>query len=251
MKKIIITVSAFALLMVFITGDVFAATAVVSQSPTFKHEVSKTIQNVFQRIVVGKVTTIAGTTMTLTTNGKTPKIYTIDISTAVVKKEDATIKATDLAIGDTVFAHATAVISGTAFVADSITDGLQNFSKGKFQTNKSEVKNSITFGKVSAVDGNTISVESNKGKNTETVTVTVDEQTKYIMSGVKNPNLTAVTVGSFAMVAIRNGVTTVHIMPVAQSKGIRNHIVKSKIDKVISTPVVTATSAPDVIAPTQ
>jgi len=120
--------------------------------------------------IVGVVSAIDGTTITITKNmesgtdsTKTTTQYTIDASRATIKKistpsniSDATmsnVSVADIKIGDTLMVQGT--INGTTIAATTVTDGVLN--------KMGMVKNPMIVGTVSAINGTTITVTKNNG----------------------------------------------------------------------------------------
>src|ERR1700722_5977915 len=75
--------------------------------------------------VVGTVSAVSGTTLTVTgmagPNGGSPTTYTFDASSATVTKSGQTSSVSSIAVGDTVAVQGT--VSGTTVTATSIRDG--------------------------------------------------------------------------------------------------------------------------------
>jgi hypothetical protein len=71
-----------------------------------------------QPVVVGKIATINGTTLTITNNGNVS--YMIDAASAKITQGQNTINAGDLKVGDTVIAQGT--VNGTSVTAVSVID---------------------------------------------------------------------------------------------------------------------------------
>ncbi|MCX6753391.1 MAG: DUF5666 domain-containing protein [Candidatus Nomurabacteria bacterium] len=219
MKKSIIKISLFALLLILSTGSVFAVGKI---GPKKSHVLKNT--TFVNKMIFGKVTNITGNVLTVTTNRKNGATYTVDTSSATFKKGDAIIKISDVALNDMVIVHSATEISGKNIKADFITDGLPQFNSiniagAKKLTNQ---KNNFVFGTVAAIDGNNISINEQKGKETSVVTITVDANTKFEKIGSQNSTLADVAVGNKIMAMTHQGITTVRIMPEVASMGIKN-----------------------------
>ena len=80
------------------------------------------------RGVMGQVTAVSGTTITVT--GKDGKTYTIDAGSATINKM-ITISASDVKVGDTLGVEGT--LSGTNVTAQHIMDGIPAMGKAPKQ----------------------------------------------------------------------------------------------------------------------
>lgn len=217
-KKTITIVSVVAFALILSTGHAFADANNTSSNTVTAGKTALTtnrIKNMSSQTMIGKVSAISGTTLTVTTlQKKNQKTYTVTADSATVTKAGKPVALGTVAIGDFVFIHASAAISGTAFTATSIMDGLPDF---KTMMNLGGAKHTPpVFGKVTGVSGNVISVATKEGKNSKTATVTVGAKTKYEMSGKKGAaSLSDVTVGATVIVMTRGADTLVHILPVS------------------------------------
>ncbi|MEI8062021.1 MAG: hypothetical protein WCG97_01865 [bacterium] len=165
--------------------------------------------------VMGSVSTISGTTITL--NGrKTPgqdgvATFSIDASNAVVYKNDATSSVSSIATGDMIFVQGT--VNETNVLASVIRDGVRGVGFGKdgkemmgrmrrghrnaSSTLPAIVGNGqpLVAGKISAVIGNILTVTT--GNN---VSYTVDATNAKIMQGKTEESLSALVVGNEVIV---------------------------------------------------
>lgn len=71
-----------------------------------------------QPVVMGTVSAIAGSTLTITNNGGTP--YTVDATSATILKAGKTAGFSDIAVGDVIVAQGT--VNGTSITAASVRD---------------------------------------------------------------------------------------------------------------------------------
>lgn len=141
--------------------------------------------------IIGTVTTINGTTITVQSKAKgvgepnpasnAPTItYTIQASGATVTKGDAASTLSAIAVGDTIMAQGT--VSGTTVAATKINDGIM--PKGHANNgNKNGIAipngngQPIIGGKVTAVSGNTVTI-TNSSNVSYTIDVTNAKMTK-------------------------------------------------------------------------
>ena len=87
------------------------------------------IQGNGQPVIAGTVSTINGTSLTLTNSGNTT--YTIDASSAVVKKGNATSTVSSISVGDKVIVQGT--VNGTSVTASTVIDTTVSGSTGTSQ----------------------------------------------------------------------------------------------------------------------
>lgn len=141
---------------------------------TAKSRVTQAKLNVAKtgNLVRGKITSISGTTISLTDKNNTA--YTIDASQAkTIRRFGASTAVANLQVGDMLSAHGT--LNGTTLTADWIRDvSLQGM-------------NSAFLGKVTAVNGSSFAVQT-KGRGT--LTINTDAATVF-----KKGTLTDVAVG--------------------------------------------------------
>ena len=137
--------------------------------------------------VVGTVSSISGTTLTVATkakpNGGVATVYTVDASSATVTKNGAASSATNIATGDTVMIQGT--ITGTNVVAKNIRDGVpstQPAIEGNGQP--------VVAGLVTVISGNIITITN------KSVTYTINATSaKIVINGVVSPTISNITVG--------------------------------------------------------
>ena len=130
--------------------------------------------------VMGKVTAVNGTTLTVSsTNRKTSAVtvYTVDATNAKVMKftapttqgaarvAPATITVSGISVGDTVMVSGT--ISGTNVTATNIMDGMMMGGHGMGGRGGQQGPHGAT-GKITAVNGSTVTITDSKG-NTYTI----------------------------------------------------------------------------------
>lgn len=174
--------------------------------------------------VVGTVSAVSGTTLTVTAKGRgewengdhgsstqpTPATFTVDASNATVLKGNATSSVSSVAVGDTVIVLGS--ISGTNITATTIRDGVpmgdrngndngQGKDKGKhmgqqmgmpsFQGNGQP----IVGGTVTAVGSTTITIT-----NKSNVSFTVNASGAVIRKGNATSSLSSITVGDNVLV---------------------------------------------------
>ena len=125
--------------------------------------------------VMGTITAINGSTITITAQGKQTGTYTIDASNASVMKDGASSSVSALAVGDKVFAAGT--INGTSVTATQVFDGKFGPGKRMMMGPRPGV-----MGQVTAVNGSTLTVSGKDGK-----TYTVDAAGATVQKMVTEP----------------------------------------------------------------
>jgi hypothetical protein len=124
--------------------------------------------------VVGTVTNISGSTITLTAKNGT--VYTVDAASAKITKNNSPIQIANIAIGDTL-----AIIgntNGTNISATNIIDGILK-PTGEFKANRFS-------GQITAISGSSFTIES-KGfrlKTSDSQNVNTDSKTTFTKNGV-------------------------------------------------------------------
>ena len=160
--------------------------------------------------VFGTVSTISGTTLTIT--GKegfgqksATTTYTVDASNATVHKNNATSTISSITVGDTVMVQGT--ISGTSVIATSIRDGIMmrggpNMMDGKGREGMSSSTSPMTgngqpviAGTISAISGSSITIT-----NKSNVSYTVDASNAKIVQGQNTITVSNLTVGTSVIV---------------------------------------------------
>jgi hypothetical protein len=143
------------------------------------------------RGVVGTVSAVNGTTLTITSKSRvkpgstaveTTTIYTVNASGATVTKNGTASSVSAIAVGDTVMVQGT--VSGTTVTAKTIRDGVTPpIIQGNGQP--------VVAGKVTTISGNTITITNNSN-----VTYTIDAtNAKFVVNGTANPTISNVAVG--------------------------------------------------------
>jgi len=175
--------------------------------------------------VFGTVTAVNGNTITISgrqgfgPTATATTTYTIDVTNAIVKKNNATSTVSAIAIGDSVFAQGT--ITGTNVVATTIRDGVMMGARGQggpgmnghwasstpMMGGKSHATSTppvspftgngqpVIAGKVSAVSGTSLTVTT-----TSNVTYTVDASNAKVVKGQGTIVLSSVIVGDTVLV---------------------------------------------------
>jgi len=166
-------------------------------------------------VIIGTVSTISGTTLTVASKMKikdreetasTTKIttYTINAANATVTKNNATSTLSAIAVGDTVMIQG--VVSGTTVTATTIRDGIAKLGKMSEDKNNDSRGKSLNLviqgngqpvvgGSVTAISGTTLTI-----KNTSNVTYTIDALNAVIVKGNATSTLSNVAVGDSVIV---------------------------------------------------
>ena len=158
--------------------------------------------------VLGSVTSINGTTLTLTgrvTPGNNASTtYNVDASHAKVFKDRATTTISSITTGDMIFVEGN--VSGSNVTATVIRDGVKGvgFGPGKREGDHPNASSTPAFtgngqplvaGKISAVNGNTLTVTTGNG-----VAYTVDASNAKIVKGKDITTLSSVAVNDGVLV---------------------------------------------------
>jgi hypothetical protein len=159
--------------------------------------------------VVGTVSAISGTTITLT--GRTgfgsttaTTTYTVDASSATVLKNNATSTVSSIAVGDRIFVQGT--VSGSSVTAKTIFDGAgwmmgrgdRNGRPGMMGSSTSPFTGNgqpVIAGTVSAINGSSLTVTT-----AASTTYTVDASNAKILQGPNMVALSTITVGSHVVI---------------------------------------------------
>ena len=155
--------------------------------------------------VMGEITAINGSTITITAMGKDSGTYTIDASNATVEKDGTSSSLSALAVGDKIMAEGT--VNGTTVTATEIHSGMGPGGHGPMGMMGGRGRG--VMGTVSAVSGNTITVTGKDG-TTYTVDATSANVEKMVTESVSDIAV-GDTVGVEGTVSGSN-VTAKHIM---------------------------------------
>ena len=163
------------------------------------------------RGVVGTVSAISGSTITLSgrqgfASTTTMTTYTVNASSAVVRKGNATSTVSAIAVGDKVMVQGT--VTGTSVTAKVIIDGVYNqMMGGRGQNGNRNNPGSasstpfmgngqpIVAGSITAISGSTITVTT-----MSSTTYTVDATNAKILQGPNPVSLSTLTVGERVIV---------------------------------------------------
>ncbi len=147
--------------------------------------------NMMRPSVVGTVSAISGTTLTVSGRqgfGSTSATvtFTVDASNAVVMKNNATTTVSSIATGDTIAVQGT--VSGTNVTATTIRDGIMMRpggartprQPGQMGSSSPSIGNGqpVVAGTVSAISGSTLTIT-----NKSNVTYTVDASSAKVLKG--------------------------------------------------------------------
>jgi hypothetical protein len=175
-------------------GLVAVAAPILAQNDKGENDSNEQSQ---KPVVSGTVSAISGNTLTVTSKQEsedthTTKTYTVDATNAKITKDGATIAVSGIAVGDRVSVQGT--LTGTNVVATVIRDSQINKSKTFPEKTDPNV-----IGKVSAINGNILTVISKQGFNKAepktTVTLTVDATSAKLLRGNKVIALTDIAIG--------------------------------------------------------
>jgi len=170
--------------------------------------------------VVGKVSAISGTTLTVTSSGfgrgqnATPTTYTVNASTATVMKNGTSSSITAVNVGDMVFVQGT--VSGANVTATSIRDGIPTGGGMRGFKNASGTWNGsstmprrgtpqnliqgngqpVVGGSVAAISGDTLTVATTNNN----VTYTIDATNATIEKGGATSTIASIAVGDDILV---------------------------------------------------
>jgi hypothetical protein len=147
--------------------------------------------------VVGKVTAVSGTTLTVTAEKKNQTAaatFTIDASAATVMKNGVTSSVSQIAVSDMIVVEGT--VSGTSIKATLIRDGMKE--KQEMMDELKDIQGNgqpVVAGQISAISGNSITVKNNNQ------TYTVDASSaKVVKAGVANATVSNVAVGDTVII---------------------------------------------------
>lgn len=143
----------------------------------------------------GTVTAVSGTTLTITAmrpDGTTPTL-TVDASNSTVLYRGTQSSVSSIKVGDKIIVNGT--LSGTTITASAISAGI---------TIPGAILHDIhpgTVGKVTAVNGTTLTITSQPDPRTKTTkTFTVDATNATVMKSTGTSSISAITVGSMVLV---------------------------------------------------
>ncbi|MFA6050418.1 MAG: DUF5666 domain-containing protein [Candidatus Paceibacterota bacterium] len=150
--------------------------------------------------LVGKVTAINGTTLTVVGKGKEREssastTFTVNASNATILKGGATTTVSAIAVGDVVLVQGT--INGSTIDAKVIHSGVRN--KDKEKEDKPKILNNgqpVIAGKVTAVSSTTITVMGG-ASTTYTVNAT---NAKFVVKGNASTTISSIEVGDNVIV---------------------------------------------------
>ncbi len=204
MKKSYLLVGAVLVGSLMASGTVFAATS-SSQHNGWGRGGADRGMMMRGNAVVGKVTAINGTTLTVLQNGfrgesqnaNTGATYTVDASNATVTKNNATSNLSAISVGDMVVVKG--VVSGTSVTATSIRDGIGPRGQGRppagsfsaFQGNGQP----IVGGTVTTVNGLSLTLT-----NTSNVTYTVDASNAKVIKQGATTTVSSIGAGDHVLV---------------------------------------------------
>ncbi len=152
--------------------------------------------------LVGKVTSVNGTTLTVTGknfgSGSASSTFTVDASSAVILKGGATTTVSGIAVGDVVLVQGT--LSGSTITAKLIHSGVRNGDdKPKPKEDRPGILNNgqpVIAGKVTAVSGTMITVQSSASSTYSVNAANAVIKTK----GNVSSTISAITVGDNVVV---------------------------------------------------
>jgi hypothetical protein len=155
--------------------------------------------------IFGTVSTISGTTLTVTSKGGPATqssggtTYTVNASSATVMKDGATSTVSAIVTGDTVMVQGT--VSGTSITATRINDGLppqaggMPLGKGSALASLQGNGEPVIGGSVSAISGDTLTVT-----NKSNVTYSVDATNATVVKGNATSSLASIATGDSVVV---------------------------------------------------
>ncbi len=169
--------------------------------------------------VLGIVTAVNGTTITMTSKARTSStsaatIYTVDASSATVTKNGANSSLSAISVGDTIIVGGS--INGTTIKATTIRSGMgggQGFDKN------------ATLGTVTAVNGTTITMTSKERTKTATssaattTTYTVDASSATVQKDGTASAVSSVAVGDTIIVKGTVSGTTITATSIQDGQG--------------------------------
>lgn len=154
--------------------------------------------NDMNRAVVGTVSAVNGSTITITTKGdedKAPMTFTVNAANATVLKKNVKVNVSNIAVGDMLVIKGT--ITGNSIVATSIRDNMPMKGAKGDEMNPLIPGNGqpIVAGKVTAISGSTITIT-----NSSNVTYTVDATNAKIQKGNALSTISNVVIGDMVVV---------------------------------------------------
>lgn len=152
--------------------------------------------------IMGNVTAVSGSTLTVQ-NRRDNTAYTVDASSAVVTKANATSSVASIVVGDIVAVQG--AVSGTNVVAAKIYDGEFQGNMGKgmgLGRDMMKGQKPAVVGVVRSISGSTLTV-TNRGFDrnaSSTITYTVNASNATILKGNATSSLSSVAVGDTVFV---------------------------------------------------
>jgi Domain of unknown function (DUF5666) len=199
--------------MVMVGGLSFGYAGIASAQDVTPTTISRTMPmtktrtkhfNSMRSDIKGTVSAVNGSALTVVS--KNPKsgtvtTYTVDVSKATLKKFTtgsalATVTVSDIAVGDVVFVRGS--VTGTSVVAASVMDGLVKPMITKKEGNEGIRTPLGQVGKVTAINGTTITMQEGPANNL--VTYTVDASSATVMKDGVASTVSAIAVGDKIMV---------------------------------------------------
>lgn len=154
--------------------------------------------------VVGTVTAINGTTLTVSAKsrkGGTTTTYTVDVANAKVQKGQTAATAANIAVGDMIVAQG--AVNGTAVTATNIIDGVmqgrhkQEGNDGANGQPESVITGNgqpVVAGSVTAINGSTISITNKSG-----VSYSIDGTNAKVDKAGSLSTVSSITVGEMVV----------------------------------------------------
>ncbi len=187
---------------IFIIGSIIAFTLIlaapVAQAATNAPSVSATKN----RVVMGRITAIDGTSLTIAFTGKVPGTSTIEASSAKVVIAGVKSLVADLRVGDNI------LVSGSGSLANITAKSIHILPTAT----TSKHHGLFSRGMISNIDGSTISItekmidRKTKSQTTTVETFTVNSNTKVSAQGKKSVTISDLKVGDSVMIASRSDV---------------------------------------------
>ena len=154
----------------FIVACSLSALALVATVPALAATNNAQHQRFGQPAISGPVTAVNGNTITLT--GANGTVYTIDATSAKIRKSGATIQVSGIAVGDTLAVRGT--VSGTNVAAASIMDG-----QGAAGSKNWSATANMSLGTITAISGSNFTMDSHSKTGTSTVNVATTASTVF------------------------------------------------------------------------
>lgn len=199
--------------LLFIGGGAVAGYTSLAGAQT-NNPATKSERSVKGPLLVGTITAVNGSAITITAEGKQSGTYTVDASKAEVHKNGGTSSVASLAVGEKIAVLGTT--NGTSVTATKIMSGFgEGFGpkgrdeKGERKEHGMMGKNHGVVGKVTAINGSTITVTGQNGKsyNVNTGSTTVHK----VVTGSLSDIVVGDTIGVRGSVS-GNTVTATDIM---------------------------------------